>query len=69
MAVLLSRPDQRRALEIAASITCPELTIEPRYFEEYTAALFLPHTDPALFPTSTIGGGHDDHWCSPSPRS
>jgi uncharacterized 2Fe-2S/4Fe-4S cluster protein (DUF4445 family) len=48
---LLSRAAWRRAQEIASSITCLELTIEPRYFEEYTAALFLPHTDETLFPS------------------
>jgi uncharacterized 2Fe-2S/4Fe-4S cluster protein (DUF4445 family) len=48
---LLSRAALRRAQEIASSITCLELTIEPRYFEEYTAALFLPHTDETLFPS------------------
>jgi len=48
---LLSRDAWRRAQEIASSITCLELTIEPRYFDEYTAALFLPHTDLSLFPS------------------
>ena len=48
---LLSRAAWRRAQEIASSVTCLELTIEPRYFEEYTAALFLPHTDQTLFPS------------------
>lgn len=48
---LLSRSAWQRAQNIAASITCLELTVEPRYFEEYTAALFLPHTDQALFPS------------------
>jgi len=51
-AVLLSRDAWKRAREIAASITCLELTVEPRYFEEYTAALFLPHTDLSLFPSA-----------------
>ncbi len=50
-AALLSRDDWQRAQEIASSITCLELTIEPRYFDEYTAALFLPHTDLSLFPS------------------
>lgn len=49
--VLLSRIAWQRAQEIASSITCLELTVEPRYFEEYTAALFLPHTDQTLFPS------------------
>lgn len=48
---LLSRVAWQRAQEIASSITCLELTVEPRYFEEYTAALFLPHTDQSLFPS------------------
>ncbi len=48
---LLSRFAWRRAREIASSITCLELTVEPRYFEEYMAALFLPHTDLSLFPS------------------
>lgn len=52
-AALLSRADWQRAQEIAASTTCLELTVEPRYFEEYTAALFLPHTDQSLFPSLT----------------
>ena len=50
-AALLSSVAWRRAQEIASSITCLELTVEPRYFEEYTAALFLPHTDLSLFPS------------------
>ena len=48
---LLSGQARRRALEVAGSITTLELTVEPRSFEEYTAALFLPHTDLALFPS------------------
>jgi uncharacterized 2Fe-2S/4Fe-4S cluster protein (DUF4445 family) len=48
---LLSRAAWQRAQTIASSITCLELTIEPRYFDEYTAALFLPHTDLSLFPS------------------
>jgi uncharacterized 2Fe-2S/4Fe-4S cluster protein (DUF4445 family) len=50
-AALLSSAAWWRAKEIAASITCVELTVEPRYFDEYTAALFLPHTDQTLFPS------------------
>jgi uncharacterized 2Fe-2S/4Fe-4S cluster protein (DUF4445 family) len=48
---LLSRSCRQRALEVAASVTALELTAEPRYFDEYTAALFLPHTDLSLFPS------------------
>jgi uncharacterized 2Fe-2S/4Fe-4S cluster protein (DUF4445 family) len=48
---LLSERAWQRAHQIAAAVTCLELTVEPRYFDEYTAALFLPHTDLALFPS------------------
>ncbi len=48
---LLSGQARRRALEIAGSVTTLELTVEPGYFDEYTAALFLPHTDLSLFPS------------------
>ena len=51
-AVILSRAQWQHAQSIAASITCLELTAEPQYFEEYTAALFLPHTDLSLFPAA-----------------
>lgn len=49
---LLAAQARRRALEVANSVTTLELTVEPRYFDEYTAALFLPHTDLSLFPTA-----------------
>ena len=52
-AALISRQAWQHAGEIASSITCLELTAEPRYFEEYTAALFLPHTDLSQFPSFT----------------
>lgn len=48
---LLSGQARRRALAIAGSVTTLELTVEPGYFDEYTAALFLPHTDLSLFPS------------------
>lgn len=48
---LVSGQARRRALEIAGSVTTLELTVEPGYFDEYTAALFLPHTDLSLFPS------------------
>ncbi len=54
---LLSRPARRRADEVARNVTALELTAEPRYFDEYTAALFLPHTDLTLFPSHHLSGG------------
>ena len=32
-------------------MTYIELNTEPRYMNEYTGALFLPHTDMNLFPS------------------
>jgi uncharacterized 2Fe-2S/4Fe-4S cluster protein (DUF4445 family) len=49
--VLLSRRALVEARRIAGSITTLELTREPGYYEAYTSALFLPHTDLTLFPS------------------
>jgi uncharacterized 2Fe-2S/4Fe-4S cluster protein (DUF4445 family) len=45
--------DSNRGLvdEIADKMTYIELNTEPRYMDEYTGALFLPHTDMKLFPS------------------
>jgi len=40
--------------ELVAAL-CAEAGVEPRYFDEYTAALFLPHTDLSLFPSAMSG--------------
>jgi len=54
---LLSGTARRRALEVASGVTTLELTVEPRYFDEYTAALFLPHTNLSLFPSVAVQAG------------
>lgn len=51
---LVSRAHRRRQLEIARRMTNIELSTEPEYMDQYTAALFLPHTDIGLFPS--VGG-------------
>jgi uncharacterized 2Fe-2S/4Fe-4S cluster protein (DUF4445 family) len=48
---LVSRAHRRRQLEIARRMTNIELSTIPEYMDQYTAALFLPHTDAARFPT------------------
>lgn len=48
---LLSIEDLEKTQQIAESVTTFELTREPSYYELYTSALFLPHTDMSLFPT------------------
>jgi uncharacterized 2Fe-2S/4Fe-4S cluster protein (DUF4445 family) len=60
---LVSRAHRRLELAIAGRMTNIELSTEPEYMDQYTAALFLPHTDLALFPTvqpvvdGTVMGG------------
>ncbi len=45
-------PDMRReAVEIAKKMTYLELSADNRFMEEFTSALFLPHTDTMSFPS------------------
>ncbi|MCX6694595.1 MAG: ASKHA domain-containing protein [Methanomicrobiales archaeon] len=47
---LLNRKVRRRLDEIAHSIAYIELNASSAFMEEYTRAMFLPHTDLSLFP-------------------
>ncbi len=49
--VLVSQEYRRRQVELARRMTYVELNTDPGYMDQYTAALFLPHTDPAQFPS------------------
>ena len=48
---LISRRMRRRLTEIAQKITYWELSADNSFFEEFHAALFLPHTNLRLFPS------------------
>ncbi len=48
---LRSRREQKRMTALADRLTYVELSTEPAYMDQYTAALFLPHTDAARFPS------------------
>jgi len=48
---LLSVDARRRQTEIAARMTYLELSADNSFMEEYTSALFLPHTDIDAFPS------------------
>ncbi|MBN1351873.1 DUF4445 domain-containing protein [candidate division KSB1 bacterium] len=52
-ACLMLMADENRKLvnDIAEKMTYIELNSEPGYMNEYTGALFLPHTEMGLFPT------------------
>jgi uncharacterized 2Fe-2S/4Fe-4S cluster protein (DUF4445 family) len=45
-------PDMRReVVEIANKMTYLELSADNRFMEQFTSALFLPHTDTTEFPS------------------
>ncbi len=48
---LLSRESRRRIAEIARSMTYIELSADNSFYDAFTAALFLPHTEIARFPS------------------
>jgi uncharacterized 2Fe-2S/4Fe-4S cluster protein (DUF4445 family) len=48
---LISRDYYQRQIELANRMTYIELSSDPTYMDQYTAALFLPHTDASRFPT------------------
>ncbi|MBI5573933.1 MAG: DUF4445 domain-containing protein [Elusimicrobia bacterium] len=48
---LLSQSAMRRANEIAQKMTYIDLSADPEFMNNYTASLFLPHTNLELFPS------------------
>ena len=49
--ILLSSQEMDMADSLAAKITYFELSVEPGYMEEYSQALYFPHTDLTKFPS------------------
>jgi len=49
--ILLSDKNKTLAEEVAQKMTYIELNTEPNYMNEFTGALFLPHTNIKLFPS------------------
>jgi uncharacterized 2Fe-2S/4Fe-4S cluster protein (DUF4445 family) len=49
--ILLSEENKDLSNDTAEKMTYVELNTEPSYMNEYTGALFLPHTDIKLFPS------------------
>ncbi|MGD2296016.1 MAG: ASKHA domain-containing protein [Candidatus Aminicenantes bacterium] len=49
--ILFSENNKKKVEELAGKMTYVELNTEPRYMNEYTGALFLPHTEMELFPS------------------
>jgi len=48
---LISEQNQKMVNEVSERMTYIELNTEPRYMNEFTGALFLPHTEMDLFPS------------------
>ena len=48
---LLSRSDRARITDIASRMTYIELSADNTFYDAFTSALFLPHTDLTRFPT------------------
>jgi len=48
---LLDRAQRDRISEIASRMTYIELSADNTFYEAFTSALFLPHTDLAKFPS------------------
>ena len=55
--ILVSREYRQRQLDLARRMTYMELTTDPAYMDQYTGALFLPHTDPRRFPSVRVVPG------------
>ncbi|MGA2661783.1 MAG: ASKHA domain-containing protein, partial [Verrucomicrobiota bacterium] len=49
--VVVSQEFRQRQLELAQRMTYIELNTDPAYLEQYTGALFLPHTEASRFPS------------------
>ncbi len=54
---LISQEVRRRVAEVGEMMTYLELSADNAFFEEFNAALFLPHTDGGRFPSVSRGAG------------
>ncbi len=52
--VLVSEDYRLRQLELAKRMTYIDLSTDPDYMDQYTGALFLPHTDRGRFPSVKV---------------
>jgi uncharacterized 2Fe-2S/4Fe-4S cluster protein (DUF4445 family) len=50
---LLSTKYRQEARMVCESMTYVDFSSNPRYMDEFTSALFLPHTDLNAFPSVT----------------
>jgi uncharacterized 2Fe-2S/4Fe-4S cluster protein (DUF4445 family) len=50
---LISRDMRQRVKQVGEMMTYLELSVDNTFFDEFNAAMFLPHTDESLFPSVT----------------
>jgi len=55
---LLSREKRQRVTEVGQMMTYLELSADNTFFDEFHAAMFLPHTDETRFPSVAALGDH-----------
>ncbi|MBN1978212.1 MAG: DUF4445 domain-containing protein [Anaerolineae bacterium] len=56
---LVSREMRDRVRRISGMMTYLELSADNTFFDEFNAAMFLPHTDESLFPSVAVQGPSD----------
>ncbi|MFQ6106220.1 MAG: ASKHA domain-containing protein [Thermoplasmata archaeon] len=49
---MMSKKSKQQAIDIAKKMTYIELSVTPMFFNEFTSAMFLPHTDIEKFPSA-----------------
>jgi uncharacterized 2Fe-2S/4Fe-4S cluster protein (DUF4445 family) len=52
--ILVSRDFKKRMEDAASRMTYVDLGGEPGYMDQYTASLFIPHTDSSHFPSVAL---------------
>lgn len=55
--ILISQEFREKQIELANRMTYIDLSTDPNYMNQYTAALFMPHTDLSLFPSVNLSTG------------
>ena len=56
--ILLSQDFRQKQIDLAKRMTYIDLSTTPGYMDQYTAALFMPHTDQSLFPNVMASLAH-----------
>lgn len=52
---LMSEDVRKEAVQVSNSMTYIDFSSNPQFMEEFTSALFLPHTNVKAFPSVKIG--------------